>query len=46
MWWYCLKFCLPIEKWLFMVDNHYWKWSLSHTQVYGSDIESNVTLKR
>lgn len=23
----------------------YWRWNLSHQQVYGSDTESNVTLK-
>lgn len=28
-----------------MVDFHYWQWNLSHKQVYGSDTESNVTLK-
>ena len=28
-----------------MVDYHYWQWNLSHKQVYGSDTESNVTLK-
>lgn len=28
-----------------MVDYHYWQWNLSHTQVYRSDTESNVTLK-
>lgn len=28
-----------------MDDYHYWQWSLSHKQVYGSDAESNETLK-
>lgn len=28
-----------------MVDYHYWKWNLPHRQAYGSDTESNVTLK-
>lgn len=28
-----------------MVDFHDWQWYPSHKQVYGSDTESNVTLK-
>lgn len=28
-----------------MVDYHYWQWNLSQEQVYGSDTESDVTLK-